>query len=254
MREPRDAPTAMDNATGKRLLAVVRDADYAHPGEEAANELLFAGVRPDPRRRVLDAGCGGAGTAAWVQLRGLGSVTGIESDPPTARLARERHPDVAVVEGDLQRAGDALDGHFDLVYSMTAIYAARDHTAVFEGLRAVAAPRAELRLFEYADPRGRFAAATSDSPTRGRWRPLAPRALPELLASTGWVGVSVRDLHPEFVRWYRDLCARIAEKRDDIVRDFGRDWYEFVTREYADILGLVYSGTLGGVLVRADAG
>ena len=100
---PPDRPTAMNNATGKRLLALVRDGDYAHPGEEEANELLFAGVRPDPRRRVLDAGCGGAGTAAWVQARGLGAVTGIEIDAATARLARERHPEVTVVEGDLQR-------------------------------------------------------------------------------------------------------------------------------------------------------
>ena len=79
----------MNNATGKRLLALVRDADYAHPGEEAANELLFAGAGLDPRRRVLDAGCGGAGTASWVQGRGLGAVTGIEIDSATARLARE---------------------------------------------------------------------------------------------------------------------------------------------------------------------
>ncbi len=74
--EPADRPTAMDNATGKRLLALVRDADYAHPGEEEANHLLFAGLAPDPRRRVLDAGCGGAGTAAWVQARGLRSGDG----------------------------------------------------------------------------------------------------------------------------------------------------------------------------------
>ena len=125
--DPPDRPTAMNNATGKRLLALVREGDYAHPGEEEANELLFAGVRPDPRRRVLDAGCGGAGTAAWVQARGLGAVTGVEIDAATARLARERHPEVTVVEGDLQHAGRVLAGPFDLIYSMTAVYAAPDH-------------------------------------------------------------------------------------------------------------------------------
>jgi SAM-dependent methyltransferase len=250
---PLDAPTAMDNATGKRVLALIRDGDYAHPGEETANELLFAGVRPDPRRRLLDAGCGGAGTAAWVQLRGLGSVTGIESHPATARLARERHPDVTVVDGDIQRAGEVLEGPFDLMYSMTAIYAARDIASVFRELRTLAAPGAELRLFEYADPRGLFAAATGGSPTRGWWHPLAPRAVPELLASAGWACVSVRDLHPEFVHWYRDLCMRIADRRTEICGEFGRDWYQFVLREYADILDLVSAGALGGVLVRGRA-
>lgn len=251
--EPADRPTAMDNATGKRLLALVRGADYAHPGEEEASHLLFAGLTPDPGRRVLDAGCGGAGTAAWVQARGLGAVTGIEIDRETACLARERHPDVTVIEGDLQRAGEALAGPFDLIYSMTAIYAAADHAAVFHGLGALAAPGAELRLLEYADPHGRFADETGGDPSRGWWHPLRPRRLPALLASAGWTAVEVRDLHPEFVRWYGDLCGRIAAKRDEISRSFGGEWYAFVVREYAGVLDLVRAGALGGVLVSARA-
>jgi SAM-dependent methyltransferase len=248
---PPDRPTAMNNATGKRLLALIRDGDYAHPGEAEANELLFAGVRPDPRRRVLDAGCGGAGTAAWVQDRGLGAVTGVEIDARTAALARDRHPEVTVVEGDLQRVGEVLTGHFDLVYSMTAVYAAPDQAAVFRELGALAAPGAELRLLEYADPRGLFAAAVAGNPSWGWWRPLRPRELPELLAHAGWPSVTVRDLHPEFVHWYRDLCGRITAKRDDISREFGREWFDFAAREYAGILEMVRADVLGGVLVTA---
>ena len=236
---PADAPTAMNNATGKRILALIRDGDFAHPGEVAANELLFAGVQPDPSRRILDAGCGGGGTASWVQSRGLGVVTGIEIDAATARLARERHPEVTVVEGDLQRAAAVLDGRFRLVYSMTAIYAAPDQAAVFGELGALAAPGAELRLLEYADPEGRFAETTSGNPSLGWWRPLAPRDLPGLLAAAGWTALRVRDLHQEFVLWYEDLCFRIDRKRNEIVRDFGRGWYDFVASEYAGILGLV---------------
>lgn len=246
-----DRPTAMDNATGKRLLALVRESDYAHPGEAAANELLFAGVRPDPRRRVLDAGCGAAGTAAWVQERGLGAVTGIEIDAATARLARERHPEVTVVRGDLQHAGAALSGPFDLIYAMTAVYAAPDQAAVFRELGALAAPGAELRLLEYADPNGLFAAAADGSPSRGWWHPLAPRDMPEILVAAGWTSVSVRDLHPEFVHWYHELCLRIAAKRDEITRGFGHEWYAFVAREYAGILEMIRAGMLGGVLARA---
>jgi len=248
---PPDRPTAMNNATGKRLLALVRDADYAHPGEEEANELLFAGVRPDSRRRVLDAGCGGAGTAAWAQARGLGAVTGIELDAATARLARERHPGVTVVEGDLQRAGAVLAGPFDLLYSMTAIYAAPDQSAVFGELGDLAGPGAELRLVEYADPAGLFARATAGNPSWGWWHPLRPLELPEVLAAADWDAVELRDLQPEFVHWYGDLCARITAKRHEITREFGPDWYEFVAREYAGILDMVRAGVLGGLLLRA---
>lgn len=248
---PPDPPVAMDNATGKRVLALVRGGDYAHPGEEAANALLLAGVPVDTRRRVLDAGCGGAGTAAWAQAGGLGRVTGIEIDSPTARLARERHPEVAVVEGDLRRAAEVLEGPFDLMYSMTALYAVDDQSAALRELRALAAPGAELRLLEYADPEGRFLPGTSGSASLGWWRPLAPREVPELLATAGWDPTGVRDLHPEFVHWYARLCSRIAARRDDITREFGGDWYEFVAREYAAILALVRSRVLGGLLVRA---
>jgi SAM-dependent methyltransferase len=243
----------MDNVTGKRLLALVRNADYAHPGEDEANNLLFAGIGRDPRRRVLDAGCGGAGTAAWVQARGCGVVTGIEIDAATARLARRQHPEITIVDGDLQRAGEALAGPFDLIYSMTAVYAVPDQAAVFRELGSLAAPHAELRLLEYADPGGRFAAETFGDASRGWWHPLAPRELPDLLACAGWTEVEIRDLQPEFVHWYRDLCHRIAAKRHEITREFGVEWYEFVEREYASILGQVRDGVLGGVLVRARA-
>lgn len=252
--EPQDRPVAMNNATGKRILALVREDDYAHPGEEEANELLFAGVRIDRLRRILDAGCGGGGTAAWVQGRALGTVTGIELDAATVRLARERHPEVTVVRGDLQRAADVLAGPFDLVYSMTAIYAAPNQAAVFQELRALAAPGAELRLQEYADPRGHFASVAAGNPSWNWWRPLAPRDLPEMLAAAGWSSVLVRDLHPEFVRWYQDLCLRIAAKRREITDHFGSEWFEFVSLDYAGILEMVRSGVLGGVLIRARAG
>ena len=247
-------PMAMNNATGKRLLALIRDADYAHPGEEEANRLLFAGLAPDPQRRVLDAGCGGGGTAAWVQEHGYGTVTGIEIDAETVLLGRQRHPEVTIVEGDLQEAAGVLGGPFDLVYAMTALYAVPDQPPAFAQLRALAAPGAELRLLEYSDPHGRFAAATRGHPSWEWWRPLEPGTLCGTLAAAGWSLVELRDLGPEFRRWYEHLCRRIAAKQESIEREFGTDWYAFVATEYGGILDNVRSGALGGVLVRGAAG
>ncbi len=139
-------------------------------------------------------------------------MTGIELDAATASLARERHPEVTVVHGDLQRAGDTLAGPFDLVYSMTAIYAVPNHSAAFRELGALAAPGAELRLLEYADPHGRFAAETRGNASWGWWNPLSPQGVPDILATAGWSAVETRELHPEFVRWYRDLCSRIRRE------------------------------------------
>ena len=244
---------AMNNATGKDLLALVREGDYAHPGEEEAIRLLLTGVRPDGHRRILDAGCGGAGTAAWVQAHGYGAVTGIEIDAETVRLARERHPEVKIVSGDLRRAGDAVDGPFDLVYAMTVLYAVPDQRAALQQLGALAAPGAELRLLEYADPPGRGAAATSGRSSYAWWRPLEPGRLHELLSGTGWALAESRDLGAQFERWYVELCTRIAARREAIVERFGAEWLAFASAEYAGILEMVRAGELGGIFVRARA-
>ena len=161
---------------------------------------------------------------------------------------------MTVVEGDLQRAGDALAGPFDLIYSMTAIYAAPDQAAVFRELGALAAPGAELRLLEYADPEGRFAEATSGDPTWGWWHPLVPRDLPELLTSAGWTSVAVRDLHPEFVHWYQ---RPVRPHRREATRDRARS--SAATGTSSSRASTPASsrwsarGVLGGVLVRARA-
>ena len=83
------------------------------------------------------------------------------------------------------------------------------------------------------------------------WRTLSFLKITTDEGIVGWSDVELRDLGPEFVHWYRDLCQRIAAKRDEITSEFGRGWYEFVAREYAGILDMVRAGVLGGLLVRA---
>jgi len=136
---------------------------------------------------------------------------------------------------------------------MTALYAAPDQRAALAQLGALAAPGAELRLLEHADPQGRFAAASSGRSGYAWWRPLDPHRLHELLAGTGWSLVERRDLGLELERWYVELCARIAAKREAITDKVGAVWFAFARAEYAGILEMVQAGELGGVFVRARA-
>jgi hypothetical protein len=66
---------SMSSATGKQILSLIRNGDYAHAGEERAIELALEGIAPSHDRQVLDIGCGLGGTVDYISRLGLGSVT-----------------------------------------------------------------------------------------------------------------------------------------------------------------------------------
>jgi hypothetical protein len=63
-------PFTMNSYQGKQILALVRDGDFAHAGEEEAIERAMRAVPKDRNRLILDAGCGRGGTAAYLQHHG----------------------------------------------------------------------------------------------------------------------------------------------------------------------------------------
>ena len=194
----------MNNATGRHLVALVRDGDTRTPAKRRRTAAL-RGVRTDPRRRVLDAGFGGDGHCR------LGAGTRPGGGDPHRDRRRDRRPrpgappEVSVVDGDLQRDDATLAGPFDLLYSMTAVYAAPDRR-----------PRSEARRAGCAGASSACSSMPIQQAASRRLRRRAPpgaggrrssRATYRDFASAGWTSVSVRDLHPEFVFWYRDRAT-----------------------------------------------
>ena len=53
----------MNSYLGKEILSIIRDGNYAHPGEEEAIELTFQDIPKNSHRQMLDVGCGRGGTA-----------------------------------------------------------------------------------------------------------------------------------------------------------------------------------------------
>ncbi len=65
----------MNSVLGKKILSIIRDGVYAHPGGRQAVDMAFEGILPDNNRRILDVGCGLGGTSNYVQSEGYGKVT-----------------------------------------------------------------------------------------------------------------------------------------------------------------------------------
>ena len=91
----------MNYPDGKRLLAALRDGDFAHAGEEAAVRMTWERLPKRPDQSCLDAGCGRGGTAALVQSERWGQVMGLDIDSETISFAQTAYPSVKFVAADI---------------------------------------------------------------------------------------------------------------------------------------------------------
>ncbi|WP_416899820.1 MAG: methyltransferase domain-containing protein [Minwuia sp.] len=92
----------------------------------------------DPKR-VVDLGCGpGNSTAPLKQRWPDAEIIGIDNSPAMLQRARETHPDIAFVEGDI--ADWTPDGPVDVIFSNAAIHWVANHGLLLPRLYAALAP------------------------------------------------------------------------------------------------------------------
>ena len=82
----------LNSELSKRALALIRNADFARPGEYEAIDLVMSHFTRDPSRAILDLGCGLGGTADYIQRQGWGIVSGVDIDPSSIETARKSIP------------------------------------------------------------------------------------------------------------------------------------------------------------------
>src|SRR5260370_17274946 len=66
----------MNSFEGKGMLALMRDGDYAHAGEEEAIERALRSVQKNSQSWNLDVGCGRGGSAEYLARHGWGNLAG----------------------------------------------------------------------------------------------------------------------------------------------------------------------------------
>ena len=242
----------MNSALGKEILSLVREGNYAHPGEELAIELVFADLPGDPARRLLDIGCGRGGSADYLRSRGFGEVTGIDIDAETLAAAQKLYPAVSFVVADATRIGELWQTRFDLIYLFNAFYAFPDQQRSLQEMHRVARAGATLMIFDYTGRDGSPHDSGGEESTMGKpfnnqgWTPIHPERFPDQLAQAGWELERTVDFSARYCEWYQQLCDRIIEKKERIVSGYGPEWYAYVLKTYQELLDSLNEGMIGG--------
>ena len=243
----------MNHADGKRLLAAVRDGDFAHAGEEAAVRMAWRRLPKRPNQSCLDAGCGRGGTAALVQSQGWGRVIGLDIDAETISFAQTAHPDVRFVAADVTCAGELFPTQFDIIYAFNAFYAFPEQQAALGALRLAGKPDATLCLFDYLDRGGFTETRFAEKPETLLWRPLSMNSLQSRLDQTGWSLGECLDISVDFETWYTKFVNRFAIRRQQLHKLFASELVNYAEDYYYSLLEAIKTGALGGAIVCAQA-
>jgi cyclopropane fatty-acyl-phospholipid synthase-like methyltransferase len=238
----------MNSFEGKRILALIREGDYAHAGEEEAIERAFRSIAKNPDQWLLDVGCGRGGSAGYVRRNGSGRVEGIDRDAESIEYARATYPEVGFHVCDVLEVPRTVTREFDVIYMLNAFYAFDRQREALTELRKVAKRGAQLVIFDYT-----VGPKAGDAPN-----PMMPHAirLPEIaetLREAGWEPTVVEDLNADYARWYAAFVERIQLKRAEIEKIGGADSYNFVLTMYSGLHGAVTQGEIGGAIVHARA-
>jgi SAM-dependent methyltransferase len=248
---PADGALTMGSITGKLVLSMIRGSDYAHAGEAEAIDLVLGSLPLTAQTRLLDVGCGIGGTARYVHELGWGTVTGVDIDPDNIDAATSRHPGIEFICSDAARLAQWVTPGFDVIYSFNAFFLFADQPAALRAMREVAAPDAALAIFDYVD-RGGYAQAQSErGRSAGLRKALKLKAMPEMLARTGWALERTVSADADYLRWYEDLVVRIELMHDEIVAASSDAFFEFVLERYTYTRDDVRAGRLGGATLYA---
>ena len=243
---------SMNSFQGKQILALVRDGDFAHAGEEEAIELALREVPKDTNQKILDAGCGRGGTAAYMQCHDWGRVTGVDVEPKSIAHARKAYPDLTFICCDINEVAMRLQRYFDVITLFNVLYALPDHAAGLRVLASRAKSKARLVVFDYVNNGNYQDAPLVDSGRLFLPKPPILTDLAETLEKGGWRLHSANDLSHEYERWYVALVSKIKAKREAIEKSAGPDAFEHVLDLYSALLTAIREGRLGGAVIYGE--
>ena len=248
---PHPSPMRLNSFQGKRLLALARGGDYAHAGETDSIDLVWNPLPKNPDQRVLDAGCGRGGTAAYIQRAGWGKVTGIDIEGESIQRAREIYPEITFDVCSVEEAARIGSGIFDIICCFNSFYAFSDQPAALRAFAHSAKPEAHLAIFEYTDPGTFKQSALGQHVELLGWHPLILSTISTLLTETGWTLDTIQDVTTDYIRWYKTFSDRIRELRPKLIEECGIETWQYASNFYDLMHETIKTGYMGGAIVYA---
>lgn len=241
------AAMKMDEYDGKQFLATVRGEDFAHAGELESIDLVFRSIPARPDWRVLDVGCGRAGTANYVNQRGWGNVVGVDIDQSSIDYAQAKYPALQFAVCDMETVGTRFPAQFNLIYLFNVFYASSEKRDAMLSFRQAAKPGALLCIFDYVTYK-------PEEPLPAVFLGQTPATADEFATfanDASWDVYVNRNLDKEYVRWYQEFLQRFDAPA--VKNQYPSELIENVRSQYAGLLGALENGILGGVLLIARA-
>jgi SAM-dependent methyltransferase len=238
---------------GKKILAFLRNGDYAHAGEEEAIHLVMDKFGKSKSREILDAACGLGGTAYYIQKNGWGKVTGFDIEKASINYAKGKYPDVDFHVSDACKIGELFQNKFDLICLFGSFLCFRNQKASLSSLNITAKNGATIAISDYLNlsEKNESNPIYRDDSAQYPFIPVDLKNIEQLLKSTGWQLQETINLTEKFELWYTKLISKIHAQKNAIKKNFGEDAYENACRRYDEILNAIIKKEIGGVLIYA---
>jgi cyclopropane fatty-acyl-phospholipid synthase-like methyltransferase len=237
---------SMNSAKGKEILSLIRNGDFAHPGELEAVQAVFSKLGIEPQHAVLDVGCGRGGTAAAIYNLGYEQVSGFDIDRESISYAKSAYPHLDFKVCSIAECSSKYRRTFDILCLFNVYYALtkEEQRTCLQRLYKLSHPETILIIFDYT-ARG---ATTLRSPVAhsGPRTPIKLDTFTEELLENCWRVSEFVDYTSRYREWYFDLVARIEGKKDQILKLADMDWFLYVKAIYQNLLTDITTGNIGG--------
>lgn len=180
---------------------------------EQLTQLMIDMAEIQTGQDVLDVGCGFGGTLMSLREQfPTNGLTGLNIDPRQLELARDRCPEVQLVQGDAC-AMPFPDASFDRLLAVECIFHFPSRRAFFEHARRVLRPGGNLTLSDFVVPEG-TPAGSFDHTTERLWGRHTAIEIPQYQALAADVGLELSSSE--------DITAQILPSYDFLGEMLGR--------------------------------